>query len=261
MKVNMFGKQVELKTEAVVVIVSILILLGWLVGYIFLREDSEIIIETGAAAATTEGITEAALQSTQKENRTTGEAIALKDQIKIYVVGCVKEPGIVTLEKGQLIDDAVRKAGGLTEEAAADSINMVYELNENSMLYIKSKRELYPKKDTADKAAIQKNIESDSRLGNGVVIVKDSGGSAEVFGNGADKSGESANKGKASDVNINTAGAAELDTLPGVGEATARDIIAFREKNGPFGKIEDIMKVPRIKQNRFESVREFITVD
>jgi competence protein ComEA len=46
-----------------------------------------------------------------------------------------------------------------------------------------------------------------------------------------------------------------------VGEATARDIIAFRAKNGPFWKIEDIMKVPRIKQNRFESIKEFISVE
>jgi len=62
-------------------------------------------------------------------------------------------------------------------------------------------------------------------------------------------------------VNINTAGVDELDTLPGIGEAKARDIIAYREKHGRFGRIEDIMKVPGIKQNRFESIKDFITVD
>ena len=62
-------------------------------------------------------------------------------------------------------------------------------------------------------------------------------------------------------MNINTADAAELDTLPGIGEVTAGDIIAFREKNGPFKKPEDIMKVPRIKQSRFDSIKDFIIVD
>ena len=50
-----------------------------------------------------------------------------------------EEAGIVTLTKGQMISDAVREAGGLTEDADADNINMVYTLNENVMLYINQK--------------------------------------------------------------------------------------------------------------------------
>lgn len=271
MKVSMFGKQMELKTEAVVIVIAILILLGCLAGYIFFRDDNEIIIETGTEAAIT-GITSgAAMQSVQKESQTTakaiedgvirGEAIEVKETIKVYVVGCVKEPGIVTLEKGQLIDDAVRKAGGLTEGADAGSINMVYELNENLMLYIKSKKELEPLQNTAGKVVAAKNAAINSSLGRGAVIIKDSGNSVEVVGDVEGNGGGSSNSGNTACVNINTADADELDTLPGVGEATARDIIAFREKNGAFRKIEDIMKVPRIKQSRFENVKEFITVD
>lgn len=261
MRVSVFGKQMELKTEAVVITVAILILLGCLAGYIFFRDDSDIIIETGTAAVSTGMTTEGALQSVQEVPQITGEGIVAKEQIKIYVVGCVKEPGIVTLEKGQLIDDAVRKAGGLSGEADPDSINMVYELNENMMLVIKSKKELEPKQKTEKEVTVVNDAQGNSSLGKGAVIVRDSGGSAELIGDGEGNKGETNNSGKASNVNINTADAKELDTLPGVGEATARDIIAFREKNGPFGKIEDIMKVPRIKQNRFDSIMEFITID
>lgn len=276
MKVNVFGKKMELKTEAMVIAISILILLGSLAGYIFFRDDSDIIIENSADAVTT-GITSGtALQIAVEGSQVTGEAIVVKEQIKVYVVGCVKEPGIVTLEKGQLIDDAVRQAGGLTGEADAGSINMVYELNENTMLYIKSKKELEQNqgdvatgtvirntvaKSTATNSMVVNSSIGNESLGKGAVIVKDSGSSAEVIGNGEGDSEESSNNGKVSNININTADADELDTLPGVGEATARDIIAFREKNGPFRKIEDIMKVPRIKQNRFESIKEFIAVD
>ena len=260
MKVNLFGKQMELKTEVVVIGAAILILLGCLVGYIFFRDDSDIIIETGSAETMTGNTSGETLQNMQEMPQTTSEAIAVKEQIKVYVVGSVKNPGIVTLEKGQLIDDAVQKAGGLTSEADPGSINMVYVLNNNTMLYIKSKKELEPEQSEADKVTAVKKTVENSGLGKGAVIITDSGGSVDIVSNGEGSSGAADNSSKTSRVNINTADASELDTLPGVGEATARDIIAFREKNGPFRKIEDIMKVPRIKQNRFESIREFITV-
>lgn len=300
MKVNVFGKQMEFKTEVVVIAIAIVTLLGCLAGYILSRDNSDIIIENGADA---ENVSNAAnseskayLQNigstpnnagivtgaagrlagaAESGSQSAEETVAAKEQIKVYVVGCVNKPGIVTLGKGDLIDDAVREAGGLTKDADECSINMVYALNENTMLYIKSKKELEQKQEVGYKGignndAVSKSISagnvvagSSDRskiLGEGVAIIKDSGSSAEVIGNSNGGSGESINTGKAPYVNINTASASELDTLPGVGEATARDIIAFREKNGPFRRIEDIMKVPRIKQNRFESIKEFITV-
>lgn len=61
-------------------------------------------------------------------------------------------------------------------------------------------------------------------------------------------------------VNINTADAALLCTLPGIGESRASDIIAYREQNGAFDKIEDIMKVPGIKEGAFEKLKDLITV-
>ena len=61
-------------------------------------------------------------------------------------------------------------------------------------------------------------------------------------------------------VNINTAGSAELCTLPGIGESRAADIISYREANGRFGAIEDIMKVNGIKESVFSKIKELITV-
>ena len=68
---------------------------------------------------------------------------------------------------------------------------------------------------------------------------------------------ESAGSGK---VNINTADAAQLMTLKGIGEARAADIIAYRDSKGPFQSIEDIMKVPGIKDAAFEKIKDDITV-
>lgn len=62
-------------------------------------------------------------------------------------------------------------------------------------------------------------------------------------------------------VNINTASMEQLCTLPGIGEARAADIIAFREQNGAFQSKEAIMRVPGIKQNAYDKLAAYITVD
>lgn len=62
-------------------------------------------------------------------------------------------------------------------------------------------------------------------------------------------------------VDINTADKARLCTLPGIGESKAEDILTYREKNGAFQSIEDIMKVPGIKESLFEKIKGKITAD
>ena len=61
-------------------------------------------------------------------------------------------------------------------------------------------------------------------------------------------------------ININTAEVSQLTTLSGIGEARAQDIISFREENGPFQSIEDIKKVPGIKDAVFQKIKDEITV-
>jgi competence protein ComEA len=266
MKLRLLGKEAEIRTETAVIGISVLVLLGILIGYVFFRDTGDIIIEADAGGPAADGdasgntgtlgdggdapVSAATEGSNPEEGVSEGgpsggdaskHVPADKDngKIKVYVVGCVARPGIVTIDKGGMICDAVREAGGLTEDADSDNINMVYSLNENVMLYIKSKKD------------------ESGGVGKGAVVVSDSGTGAAVVGENDDAAGKDKNK----QVNINTAGIDELDTLPGIGEATARDIIAYRDKNGGFAAIEDIMKVPRIKENRFESIRDYITVE
>ncbi|HEY8350847.1 MAG TPA: helix-hairpin-helix domain-containing protein [Clostridiales bacterium] len=279
MKVRFLGKEMEIKTELLFSMVSALVLLGVLAGIFLFGGRGDIIIEEGQAimqqtsgnGETNDAERDGALagNGNRADDNYGSKAMEIanadqdpgggpgipgnagedakagigsngkEDEIKVYVVGCVKNPGIVTLTRGQMVFDAVREAGGLTEDADADNINMVYSLNENVMLVIKSKKE-------------------NKAVGEGAVVRSDSGPGAEVIGGGDDAAN---GRDDMRLVNINTAGVDELDTLPGIGEAKARDIIAYREKHGRFGRIEDIMKVPGIKQNRFESIKDFITVD
>lgn len=246
MSLNVMGLEINIRKELFVVIVLCLCIAVGLAGYGISRSNQKIIVEAGEGDGE-ENIDDAAGQV--KENDTvpaveTGEAddeIAGKteDEIKVYIVGCVKNPGVVTLKKGQLIDDAVKAAGGVTSDADLNGINLVYKLNENVMLYIRSKKESEP-------------IRENGEAGKAVKVVSDSGG--VVIG------GDEPEKNASSKININTASASELDTLPGIGEATAKDIIEYREKNGPFKSVKDIMKVPRIKESRFNSIKDFITI-
>lgn len=280
---QLFGREVKLKPEAVVILIAVLVIMGCLVGYIFFSNKDEIIFEAAKAGIGNTSINEQSADNSDVEaNESTGTVIDAADDgtasgtadgnnitggnsartaanavetIKVYVVGCVKNPGIVTIEKGQMIYDAIVLAGGLTEEADSGNINMVYKLNENVMLCIKSRKE------AEEEAKQGSSKETEPSAGSHAVIIRESGDSAVIIGDGDDDNGAGTQEDNNTKlININTATAEELDTLPGVGEATARDIIAFREKNEGFKRIEDIMRVPRIKQNRFDSIKDYITV-
>lgn len=239
MTINLFGIQIRIKKEAMLVGVMFLAIVTGLIGFTIARNGGEIVIEErGSGKIEILAETPAEETGTGKGNADMKEAA--KDEIKVYVVGCVRNPGIVTIARGGLVDDAVREAGGATEEADLDNINLVYKLRDNVMIYIYSKNEAR----TRDKG---------SEAGSGIRIISDSGGA--VVNSGADANAAGAK------VNINTASQNELDTLPGIGPATAKEIIAYREKNGFFKSIKDIMKVPGIKENKYNNIKNYITVE
>lgn len=280
MTINLMGREIEIrKTVLILLIISISVILGG-IGILITRSGRDIIIEDKSTASACDSKTSVpegmsgtgtALQSSaddltnssENTNETNG-AKQVNDSIKVYVVGCVKKPGVITLKKGQIIDDAVKSAGGLTSDADASSINMVYILNENVMLHICSKKEAAKSNQTVYQVSASSSgstptqKSSSNQAGSGIRIITDAG-SAVVSGQSAGQGASPVNgSGK---ININTASTAELDTLPGIGEATANDIISYREKNGPFKDIKDIMKIPRIKDSRFNAIKDLITVN
>lgn len=148
-----------------------------------------------------------------------GESTASEEQslICVYVCGAVVHPGVVELSEGSRADDALRGAGGFTEDAARESVNLAAKVADGEMLY-------FP---TVSEAEEQKKAEEEAKMGL---------------------------------VNINTADAAQLMTLPGIGEARARDIIAYREANGAFQAKEDLQKVSGIKENMYAKLSDRITI-
>ncbi len=257
MKINLLGHRLILNKWVAATAMTVIILVLGFAGYMLSRDDNTIIFECGDAgagsAATGSAGTEPAAGYTATDAAEDSEVTyadttepSKVPMIKIYIIGCVNKPGIVTIEKGQLICDAIDAAGGAAPDADLENINLVYTLEDNLMLKILSKKET--------KMVSQPNVAPSGYpgTGKGVLILKDEGKGAGMTSSGGAAQPPA--------ININSASAQELDTLPGIGPATAGDIISFRNKHGPFARIEDIMKVSGVKQSRFQKIKDFITV-
>lgn len=160
-------------------------------------------------------------EDTKKEEHNIGNK-----EITVYISGEVGEPGIVTLAEGDRLATAVEKVGGTTKKADLNGVNMAIKL-QDEMHYI------IPKVGESAK-----------------------GDNSEVESNNITQ-GETT---KTSQININTATIEELDTLPGVGEATANKIITHRSDNGEFKSIEEIKNVNGIGDKKFEEIKDLICV-
>lgn len=247
LEISLFGNRVQVKIKYLIMGAVLLISAAMLIGFNLVDKDAGIIID----AAENSGADNTYKNGDSGLNENSDEAEEIPD-IKVYVVGCVNKPGIVTLKRGQIIDDAIKAAGGATKEADLENINLAYVINSNLMLRIRAKSESEKPQSSIDSGSSVSNtaqIHGSSVAGSGALIFTGSGGAVVE---------EIPEKAK---VNINIASVEELDTLPGIGEATAEAIVSFREQNGGFRKIEDIMKIPGIKQAKFDKIKDYISVN
>ncbi len=210
-------------------IAAIVLIVVIISGTVYIRQGkaTEIGLGQGISAneqAEPDSIMEQARGEKAREEKVSAEPL----EISVYICGCVGNPGVVRVKEGTRLDEAVGLAGGALLEADLNAVNLAYKLADEDMIYI-------PKKG-----------EEHKNPGNAVL------GVSTVRNVIAKKSGK---------VNINTAGESELDTLEGVGPATAKAIIQYRDKNGPFDTIEDIKKVKGIGIAKFNNMKDKITVD
>ncbi len=153
--------------------------------------------------------------------------------IEVHVTGAVLRPGVYLFAEGSRVQDAITAAGGLTADADVSGVNLAAKLEDGQQLDVP-------------------------------------GGSG---GGGAASSGATQSSpafrvlpGIATEtpqtdlININTASADELETLPGIGPTLAQRIIDYRTQHGPFQRIEDIMDVPGIGPSTFDQIQSLITV-
>ena len=161
--------------------------------------------------------------STEKEVKEEKEEPVEQDLITVDVKGAVKSPGIYDLPMGSRVNDAVQKAGGLTEQADSKSLNLAQKVSDEALVYVPTKGE---------EAASQQ------------------------AGSGAPSSTSKEKK-----VNLNKASLEELKQVKGLGGKRAQDIIDHREANGKFKSVDELKKVSGIGAKTIEKLKDYVTVD
>ena len=181
----------------------------------------------GESATETESETETETVTLQVDDGSMDADSAVIKDIKVYVCGAVQRPDVYEISADSRIVDAVSAAGGFAIDAYPEAMNLAETVSDGSRIYV-------PTKEEVDTLAV---VYSDTGSGSG--------------GTTSDSTGR---------VNINTATLEELTTLPGIGDTRARAIIDYREQNGAFGNIEDIMQVTGIKEKSFSKIKDSICV-
>ena len=161
-----------------------------------------------------------------------GASQAAPAPLRVHVGGAVAAPGVYDLAEGARVLDAVEAAGGFAEGAARDALNLARAVSDGEQVVVPSEADI-----AAQEAA-----------------------SAGVGGVSAGAGASAPTGGASGKVNINTASAAQLDTLPGVGASTAEKIVADREANGPFKTVEDLKRVSGIGDKKFAALADAICV-
>ena len=160
-------------------------------------------------------------------------------KVVVHVTGEVNTPGVVTLNSGARIWDAIKAAGGETDNADLSNINLAYVIEDGVQIRIPNIKETTDTKNTDAKE-----------------IITTGAGSNVIY--------EEATKDKANTkpekININTADAAKLQTLPGIGAEMAKKIIEHRKNNGKFKTIEEFKNVPGIGESKFNALKDLIKI-
>jgi competence protein ComEA len=162
-----------------------------------------------------------------------GETIVLRpaptdEPLRVHVAGAVVRPGVYEMEENSRVEDAVEAAGGFVVEADKNALNLAAHLEDGERLDIPYVAGFIPDEES------------------GFVVITE--GTPSPLAGGDDL------------VDINTASVEELDKLPGIGATIAQRIVEYRETNGPFATIEDIINVPGIGTATFEEIKDLITV-
>lgn len=154
----------------------------------------------------------------------TQESQSPPQMLYVYVCGQVNASGVYTLPEGSRVYDLFEAAGGLTKQAASEYWNQARLLTDGEMIYVPTEEEA-------------KDLE------------------------GMEESTSQSTTDSSGKMNINTASKEELMTLPGIGEAKAEAILAYRKEHGPFSSIEELKQVEGIKEGVFSKMKDYIEIN
>lgn len=190
------------------------------------RNDMVLELETQDNAQQPEMLPSDAAESLNEQN--VSETENLPEDIFVHICGAVVNPGVYVLSAGSRIFEGIEAAGGFSEDACEDFVNLAQTLQDGQRIVIPTEEEA--------EAAVQDNAYQEQWL----------------------PEETQSTDGR---VNINTASEQELSAISGIGAGKAAAIIQYRQENGSFSSVEDIMKVSGIKEGTYEKIKDKITVN
>ncbi len=143
--------------------------------------------------------------------------------IQVHVAGAVEEPGVYQLPREAIVEEAIAAAGGPSEQAALDLLNLAKPLSDGQQIHVPDQSLLT---ETGEAGISPASISGESDL-----------------------------------LNLNEATEPELERLPGIGPSLAQAIVKYRQQHGPFENVDALMNVPGIGPAKLEAVRDLVEVN
>jgi competence protein ComEA len=167
---------------------------------------------------------------------------AATGRVIVHVAGAVRKPGVYRLAGGARVADAVERAGGATGRADLGGVNLAAKLEDGRQIIV----------------PVRPRSGAQAAAASGVTA--SGGGAGGVTAAGAAAGGAAGAGPAAAPVNLNTATPEQLDTLPGVGPATAQKILEYRQQHGGFGSVDELGQLSGIGEKRLAALREQVQV-
>ena len=209
-----------------IIVISVLILVISAAGMIFMKfssfQTAKIEVQKG------DGNPVKKPQEAQASPQPTIQPTILPKKIIVHIKGQVKNPGVLTLEEGQRVNDALTMAGGQSDKADLNAVNLAEPLIDGQEVYIPAKGEK-ASPSPVNKPAAQKAASSGGNVSDGKI-------------------------------DLNTADQKQLEQLPGVGPSTAAKILEYRKANNGFKSVNELQEVPGIGAKKFEEMKNSAVV-
>lgn len=249
---NFIDKEKFVFIKDIIQIVLLLIIIILLSISMFSKKENVVSNPDKNIALVSEEVVKEEVKCEKEENK----------EIRVDVKGAVSKQGVYLLHEGDIVNDAILAAGGITSKGTTKNINLSKKLDDQMVIYVYTVAELnkYMKDNEVD---TKTNVEKESchcptyDISNceGASIIENN---EIIGGQESDNSNDENNIG--GKININTASKEQLLSLSGIGESKALAIIEYRNNNGNFSSIEQIKNVTGIGDALFAKIKDFITI-
>ena len=186
-----------------------------------------LVLQQQPEAKTTDFPTVSTTSTSQESTEETSSESPESETILVDVKGAVQSEGVYELPSTDRVNDAIKAAGGFSDQADKKSVNLAQKLSDEAVVYVASQ-------------------------GENVSVVQPAT-SSPTAGNTGNENTEK--------INLNTATVADLTTISGIGEKRANDILAYRDSQGGFTSVDDLNNVSGIGDKTLENIRPYVTVD